>query len=273
MNKVNTNAKPRGLATVFSKLCNCKDIERPSRPSPCNSTKVDSPINRPDLSIYSQIQENQNGNTPSWDNPDIITNNWRPFKLLPESIIKVRNLSATVAAIHSQVHFYTSPFGIGTRREHKLTKIISIGAGQEVSLNFPLDQATLGGDQRIGVHVELEHPHDEQLINNFGSQVHDGSYTTESGRNFNLEIPVVNDSHSPRQINLQLLATDLIASISPTSHSFGPFEQRIFTLTVIVPSFLSGSASNVINREVTVVGRLATGELIGGVTKLLRIDN
>jgi hypothetical protein len=275
MNKISASHYPEstGLATVFSKLCNCKNPERPSKPSLCKSAEVDSPVNRPDLAIYSQTQAIQNGNVPSWDSPDIITNNWRPFRLNPEATIKVRNLSPTVAAINSQVHFYTSAFGIGTRRVLKLTRIISLGAGQEVSLNFPLDQETLNGDQRIGVHIQLEHPHDEQLINNFGSQVHDGSYTTESGRNFTLQIPVLNDSPSPRQINLQLMPTELIASVNPASHAFGPYEQIIVTLSVSVPAFLSGSASNVINREVTMVGRLATGELIGGITKLLRIDN
>lgn len=258
---------------ILSRLCNCGNTKRPSRPGKCGSVEVESSVKHPDLAIYSQQEIMLNGGTPSWNSPDIITNDWGPFRLKPESSIKVRNISPTVAAINSQVHFFTSPFGIGTRKTLKLTRVISIGAGQEIELNFPLDQQTLKEDQRVGVHILLEHPHDEALLNNFGSQVHDGSYTSESGRHFTLEIPVVNDAPITRQIQLQIMPTDLLATISPMNHSFGPNEQIIAVLTVTVPAFLSGTPGNVINRDVTVLGKLNTGELIGGVSKLLRIDN
>jgi hypothetical protein len=42
---------------------------------------------------------------------------------------------------------------------------------------------------------------------------------------------------------------------------------------VRVPAALVGSPASVINRGVTVMGRGATGELVGGVTRLLRINN
>jgi hypothetical protein len=260
------------IAGIFSKLCNCRNNPRPSRPASCKSAQVDSPVRHPDLAIYSQPEEITNGNVPSWDSPDIVSNNWRPFRLNPETNVKVRNVSS-VAAINSLVHFYTSPFGIGTRKELKLTKVITLGAGQEMSLDFPLDQQTLAGDQRIGVHILLEHPHDEHLINNSGSQVHEGAYTTESGRSFSVQIPVLNDYAGSRQIFLQIMPTDLLCTLTPVNHLFGAFEQIIATLHITVPAFLSGSATTEINRGVTVVAKTASGELVGGVTRLLRIDN
>lgn len=261
-----------GLAGIFSKLCNCRNTINPSKPLRCKSASVDSPVKHPDLAIYSQLEQISLGNFPTWDSPDILSNNWRPFQLKSETNIKVRNISS-VAAINSQVHFFTSPFGIGTRKELKLTKIVNLGTGQEAVLNFPLDQQTLSGDQRVGIHILIEHPHDDQLLNNSGSQVHDGAYTTESGRSFTVQIPVLNDSPISRQILLQILPTDMIATITPFNHSFGPFEQIVAKLHVTVPNFLNGSAANILEKSVTVRGSLASGELIGGVTRLLRIDN
>lgn len=253
--------------------CKCGGNSRKSNVSRCGNIDTSTPILKPDLAIYSQAEELQNGNIPSWDSPDIVTNNWRPFRLMPEARVKVRNISASVPAIQAQVHYYIAPFGIGTRREHKLTKVISLPPMGETELLFPLDQDTLGGDPRVGLHIVLEHPHDPNAINNVGAQVHDGGYTTESGRNFTVDIPVFNDSHFSREIVLSLMPTDLIASVTPSSRVFAPFEQFIAQLHIQVPGLLVGTADNVISRAVTVVGRLSSGELIGGATRLLRIDN
>src|SRR6202000_2035190 len=109
--------------------------------------------------------------------------------------------------------------------------------------------------------------------NNDGAQVHDGSYTTESGRTFTLAIPVLNNSNFTRQIQLAIMPTDLIATISNSNHTYAPYEQAIAQLHIEVPSFLVGSGSNIIERAVTVIRRLSDGALIGGATKLLRINN
>ena len=270
-NKKNITAStPRG---VLSRLCNCGVPKE--KHSGCKSIYLDTnqPVDKPDLAIYSQIEQLSKGIVPSWDNSDILTNHWNPFRLMLEAKVTIHNLSATASAMNALIHYYISPFGIGTKRTLMLTKKTNIDAGQSVDLYFPLAQSTVNGDQRVGVHFLIEHPHDSNTINNFGSQVHDGSYTTESGRSFSLQIPVFNDSNFTRQINLSIMPTDLLASITPLTHNFAPFEQIVATLQVDVPPFLAGSSSNVINRDVTVVGRLASGELIGGATKLLRIDN
>jgi hypothetical protein len=149
---------------------------------------------------------------------------------------------------------------------------VNVGPARQLDLLFPLHQEVLAGDPRTGVHILIEHPADRNEINNVGSQVHDGGYTTESGRSFNVSIPVVNDSGVSRQIDLAILPTDLVATINPASRMFGPFEQVIATLHIEVPGFLSGSPANEIARAVTVQAR-AAGQVIGGATRLLRIDN
>lgn len=244
-----------------------------ARPPHCSCTRVDdTPLDTPDLAIYSQAEVLAGGGIPSWDNPDIVTNDWRPFRLREEASVTVRNLSPTTSAANARIHMYTSPFGIGTRRELQLTRVVSIGAGQPSQLLFPLHQAILAGDPRVGVHIVIEHPTDTQTVNNAGSQVHDGGYTTESGRVFDVAIPVVNDSNQARTIDLVVLPTDLLATMTPTSRSFAPFEQVVAKLHIEVPGFLVGAPGNEIARAVTVLGRSA-GDVIGGVTRLLRIDS
>ena len=251
----------------------CQPKKRPQRKDCCAHVNSNQPIQRPDLAIYSQEEQLSLGNQPTWDNPDMTTNSWSPFQLNAESVIVVRNLSPTVSAVNGLVHFYTSPFGIGMPQTLLATRMVSIPPASQVELNFPLPAATLNGDQRIGVYVVLAHPHDTRLLNNRGSQVHEGAYTTESGREFDVSIPVLNDSNFPNEIQLAILPTDLTASITPASHLFTPHQQITATLHVKVPAALVGSSSSVINRGVTVAGRRPSGELVGGVTRLLRINN
>ncbi len=253
--------------------CRCGGSSRKDKSRQCITMPSDSPIEKPDLAIYSQKEELAAGNVPNWDSPDIVTNNWSPFRLKPEADVTIRNLSQTVPAINSLVNYFISPFGIGTRKELKLSKSVTVPAGAEVEIKFPLDQLTLKGDPRVGVHILIEHPHDPRSVNNEGSQVHDGGFTTESGRSFVVRIPVLNDSNFTRAIQLSLMPTDIIASISPSSHVYAPFEQITATLNIEVPNFLHGTPASYASRAVTVVGRLPGGELIGGATRLLRIDD
>lgn len=229
-------------------------------------------MDTPDLTIYSQTEVLADAGLPTWDNPDIVTNDWRPFRLRQEASVTIRNLSPTTSAANARVHMYTSPFGIGTRRELQLTRVVSMGAGEQAELLFPLHQAVLAGDPRVGVHIVIEHPTDTNTANNIGSQVHDGGYTTESGRIFDVAIPVVNESNLTRTIDLGVLPTDLLATVTPASRSFAPFEQIVASLHVEVPGFLVGAPGNEILRAATVLGRSA-GQAIGGATRLLRIDN
>jgi hypothetical protein len=254
-------------------LCNCG---RPSGPLPprCRCISVDeTPIETPDLAIYSQAEQLANGALPSWDSSDIVTNDWSPFRLRPEAEVTVRNLSATTSAVNASIHFYTSPFGIGTRRQLRLTRVVSLGPSQQVTLLFPLHQEVLSGDPRTGVHIVIEHPTDRVAINNAGSQVHDGAYTTESGRSFDVGLPVVNDSGVTRAFQLSILPTDLLANVTPSTYTFAPFEQIVANLHIEVPAFLSGTPGNAIARGVTVLARADGGQVIGGATRLLRIDS
>ncbi len=259
-------------ANFLSRLCNCRP-GFPYRNGKCKCITRHEPIEKPDVAIYSQLEIMKGGGIPSWNSPDIITNNWGPFKLMAEAKVIVRNISTTVSAVNALVHYFISPFGIGTVERLFATRYISLTPSSQVELLFPLDQSTLNGDQRAGVHIKIEHPNDPNLINNYGSQVHDGSFTTDSGRNFSIQIPVLNNSNFSRQIFLSILPTDIIASVAPLSHNFTPYEQILATLHIEVPSYMHGTPASYIEKEVSVIGRLSDNELIGGVTKMLRINN
>ena len=271
-----TNSLQSGAKVTHSILdgCRCSGT-RKARKTPCQTVIVHDTVETPDLAIYSQFEAIQNGQIPTWNSPDITTNDWSPFRLMSEAYVTVRNLSATVPAINAQVHYFISPFGIGTLKELKLTKIINLAPNSEETLNFPLDAATLDGDPRVGVHIQIDHPHDSNMNNNIGSQVHDGGYTSESGRTFSIQVPVYNNSNMSQQIQLAILPSDVIATVSPdpTFENFAPHEQKIAVLNIHIPDFLHGTNEAPLYHEVTLLGRLTTGELIGGITRLIRINN
>jgi len=231
-------------------------------------------VKYPDLAIYSQAEQLANDVPPTWNNPDIVTHYWRPFRLAREAQVTVRNLSAAAPAVNALVHFHTCPFGIGTRRELRLSRRLSLAPGEEIRLSFPLHAELMSADPRTGVHVEIEHPRDSNRLNNSGAQIHDGGYTSESGRDFPVLIPVVNDRAEARRIRLSIQPTDLIATLDVSSHDFAPFEQLLVNLRIVVPAFLSGTPDDPINRSVTVIGWAGdSGELVGGITRLVRVDD
>ena len=231
------------------------------------------PPERPDPAIYSQEQLLAGGSSASWDSPDILTNWWSPWRLMEETKVKVRNLSATAAASNVLVHLLRSGFGIGLSRTLELTRSVSLAPGETTQLLFPLPQAVLTGDPKTGVHIAIEHPTDQDAGNNRGSQVVFGALTSEDGRSFQLSFPVRNPVASAQQITLSLLANDLGASVAPAARVFGPLEQIQGQVSFAVPGFLHGSSAAPLDREVTIVGRGANGALIDGLTYIARIDD
>lgn len=213
------------------------------------------------------------GISPTWNSPDITTNFYSPFELFVEPEFKIRNLSATASAINTLVHVSTSPFGIGMQRTPLSTKVVNLAPSQEVTLLYPLPQSLLNGDQKIGVYVQIEHPHDKNLLNSRAAQIIFAVHTTEVGRSFSVQFPVLNQSGAARQITLSVLPNDLVTSLSPAVHSFAPFEQIQATLKIQVPNTIHGTPAAVVEKEVTVIGRAPDGSVIDGLTYVVRINN
>jgi hypothetical protein len=232
------------------------------------------PPDRPDPAIYSQDEQFSLGVVPTWDSPDILTNYWNPFRLMPEATVTVRNLSSVVSAVNAQVLVATSAFGIGQPRTPMSAQIISLAPGQQSQLLFAFPQSLLqAAEQRIGLHVRLIHPTDARTINNEGSQAIADAYTSQAGRQIALSFPVLNASVAAQQISLSVLPNSLAASVSPAAPMLSPFEQIIATLAVHTPSSLHGTPAAPARADVTVVGRDGSGKLIDGLTFVIWVDN
>ena len=251
---------------------------QPPRSSPgrdCCCITVDGPPpDRPDLAIYSQDEQFASGAAPTWDNPDIVTNYWNPFKLQPETSVTIRNLSTTAGAVNGQVSLYISEFGLGMPQTLLSRKAINLGPSQNDILLFPLSQAALGlADQRIGTYVRIDHPYDSTPINNAGSQLIADAYTSAVGRAFSVTFPVRNPLDSPQQITLSALPSELNTAITPATRAFAPLEQIVATVALQVPGAIHGSPAAEARRDVTIIALGAAGEVIGGLTYVVWIDN
>jgi len=249
----------------------CHPLRRPRSRACC--VQVKDPPRRPDPAIYSQEGQLAAGQEPNWNSPDITTNHWSPWRLYEEPEVKVRNLSPSVSAVNVLVHFAVSPFGIGTQQTPLGAQITTLAAGQEVVLKYPLPQAVLGGEPRIGTHVVIEHSADANLANNRGGQTIDGLFTSEAGRDLQLNFPVRNPLASPQQITLSVVANDLGAAVAPAVSGFAAFQQIDATLSLSVPNNLHGAPGADLRREITVMGWDQGNHLIGGLTFILRIDD
>lgn len=229
---------------------------------------VSNPPARPDPATYSQAQVIQQGQVPSWDSPDITTNNDIPWALLPETAVTVRNLSPTVAAVNTQIQVSLSGFGIGLPKTPLANQLATLPAAGQLTFNYPLPQSVMNGPQNIGLFVDIHHPNDSVEINNHGAQVVTAFDTKTFGRHREIEIPVANPSGAAQTITLAVLPNSVSAVIGPASHAFAPFEQIGAKLLVTVPAALHNTTESV-----TVVAHDGSGALIGGATLLIWVND
>jgi len=231
------------------------------------------PPQRPDLATYSQQEQISLGAAPSFNSPDITTNDDIPWKLRPSVELVVRNLSPDASAINALVNMSTSAFGIGMQQSPLSSQKINLAPSSQQTLWFPLPPALLTGDQSLGVFVVIEHPFDIRPINNTGAQVVKGVMASAVGRNASLVFPAQNSSGAPRSMTFSVLANSLGATITPAAHAFAAWEQINLTLHVSVPGGTHGSAGSPIRNEITVIATDNSGALVGGVTWIYWIDN
>ena len=254
-----------------SRWCGCKAEVSRTR-STCNSISVSQPIKKPDIAIYSQEEQFAVGRLPTWDNPDITTNNLAPLQLRPSADVRVRNISEVNAA-NVLVHCYLSPYGVNTPRRLYASKQINVLAAQSVEVSFPFDRATLEGDPRVGVHILIDHPYDPNIINNRGSQIIDGGQTSIISRTYETILPIANSSPYSREFTISALPTELEVNISPDRRIFPPHDYFPAKVVVKVPDFITGTSSDPVEKSATLVVRDVSGELIGGATIVLIVDN
>jgi hypothetical protein len=250
--------------------CECLGVPHTRRPGCCLEIPEDR-VRRPDLAIYSQQEVIARGGVPTWNSPDIITTNFPYTRLNDETQVTVRNVS-DIVAVGAVVHLSISRFGIGFNRLPAGSQTISLAPSASAGLSFPLSRAVVTGDPRIGFHIDIEHPHDRNRLNNAGSQVLAASLTSTAGRSIRLEIPVLNRSEFTRRLSLRVLADDVVATIAPASRSFGPNEEASVSLQTEVPASLRPTPDHGTRREVTVIATTDDGSLVGGLTQHIVVD-
>jgi len=228
----------------------------------------------PDLDTYSQAEQLATGAVPTWDSPDIDSNAWRPFKLLPTARVRIRNLSGLTGAINAQVTFSTSALtvGLGLQRVTRGIQVVSLAPAGQLELTFDLPAI----DHPLGLFVDIAHPYDPRLINNHGARQVFELSTRSEGRSIPLLIPVVNQSSNPTSISVVALPTDLNVSITwPSSFggSFAPLEQVDPTITIGVPTYLHGTSTSPSRHDVSLVARRSDGSLVDGITFVVWVDD
>jgi len=226
------------------------------------------PPKRPDPATYSQDEALALGQMPTWNSPDITTNNDIPWTLLSQVNVVVRNLSTTVSAVNTQVQVSLSGYGIGLPKTPLSNKLLTLPPNQSASLDFPLPPAVLAGPSSIGFFVQIYHPNDAREINSRGAQVVTAFNTQASGRAVTTSLPVANPAAGAQTINLSALPNNVSAVISPASHNFAPFEQIVTKLGVAVPASMHNT-----EETVTVVARNAAGTVIGGASLIIFVND
>jgi hypothetical protein len=251
----------------------CAPVRRSKSLSCCMET--DTPIDRPDLAIYSQAERFAAGAQPTWNNPDITTNLVGESKLMPEAQVRVRNNSGSASAVGANVCCFVSRFGIGYERQPIGTSTQNFAPGEERELLIPFPQAVLNGDQRIGFYVRIEHATDPVLINNEGAQILDPYATSVQGRAIATSFLVRNPVAGTQSIQIQQLATEpgIQASFSVASGAFGPLEERTCQVQIDVEAWLTGTPDNFVRRDITYVARGADGNVIDGLTFMVWVDS
>lgn len=248
---------PTHLAT---RLPGCEPLRREPA-SDCDAIQPEDPPKRPDPAIYSQREQLAAGSTPTWDSPDILTNWLFPTRPLDSVDVTARNESSETAAVGALVRVTVADFGIGMERSPIGSRKVDIPPGGAVDLDFPLPaEVREADDPRLGAFVDIEHPHDEVAINSAGDQVANW-VRVDPGETVTATFPVRNDAPGGRTITLTPHDDVVSASVTPTSHSFGPGETVTAELTVDVPDPYTDPPN-----PATVIARDGAGDLVGGLT-------
>ena len=259
--------------TWFQRFCDCSGRPR-KRPGDYCLRITNIPNHRPDLAIYSQDEELSLGRVPTWNSPDITTNDWGPFRLMEAVEVRITNRSTRANAGNALINLYVGPFGIGMPLSLTASRKVTVIHGNAVNIQFPLEGSLRSGDtQRLSFMVRAEHPYDTELINNQGSQCIDGRQTSLTGRHFAVDIPVKNPHPTiRRRITLQIVPGDLAASIDWDHYDFAPLEEKVVRLDITVPEGLRETEDASNKHPVTVIATYDGDKLLGGATIITRVD-
>lgn len=259
----------------------------PSNRSICNAQpksqtscclKVPSKIvHDPDPSIYDQQLVFDSGGAPTFDSPDISTQDLWPPTPAPNLGITVRNLSNQASANQTRIDLTWSAWGIGMPRTSIGSTFVNLARagfpGSQVSISVPAPPALMAA-ALFGLFVNVVNPYDTDLNNNAGEQTVNGFQTSKGGRSQSFVLPVRNPSGSTQTINLSAGPASVAswATILPATLTLGAGAQQNVTVSVVVPAAVPVSPPGTLfTAEIDVLATIG-GAYLGGVNIAVLVD-
>ncbi|MGA2887272.1 MAG: hypothetical protein ABSE51_04420 [Terracidiphilus sp.] len=250
---------------------------RPSSRTTCCIQVPSKIVHDPDPSIYDQQLVFNTGGAPTFDSPDISTQDLWPPTPASNLGVTVRNLSTVASANQTRVDLSWSVWGIGMPRTAIGSTFVNLAragfAGSQISISIPTPPA-LTAAALFGLFVNLVHPYDSNPNNNAGEQTVNGFQTSKGGRSQSFVVPVINPTSSAQTINLTAGPASVApwTTILPATFTLGAGAQQNVTVSIAVPAAVPVSPPGTLfTAEIDVIATIG-GVYLGGVNIAVLVD-
>lgn len=203
----------------------CPQFEKRQQSSPDCCLHIDDPPERADPATYTQAVELAAGRTPTWDSPDVVTNDSvPPYSLIDELGATIRNESSEVSAMNVRVRASYSEWGIGLERTDIGIKEVSLAPQEEVNLDYPFPDA-LDESDFWSFFTTVEFDTDDDRTNNFGGQAIKSVHVDEVGYEHTEHVPVGNRKSTSRQLSINVNQPSVMQVSVPNQVQLAPGER------------------------------------------------
>ena len=240
---------------VQNLLCHAAKSPRPWD----RSLNLREPPDTPDVGLYSPQALLTSGQAGSWNNPDI--------RLLPNGIVEVfvTNFSSTVPAIDASLRISIGDaYDFGGTWSVLSDVLVTILPRQRLPVRASLQLATHSYPAFIRVRAEVNHPFDENVLNNRGDRAAIRFDLGLTPPQSTLPIWIQNSQNSQQTISLSIISVppEIQATLPPPTVLL-PLERRLLHIALEPASSL---ATGTALADLTLVARDRAGALIDGLT-------
>lgn len=233
-------------------------------------------IHDPDPSIYDQQLVFASGGAPTFDSPDLSTQDLWPPRPSATLTATVRNLSSEASANQTRVDISWSVWGIGMPRSPIASAFVDLARagfpGSEATVSWTTPQAVTAA-KLCGIFVNVIHPYDRNPNNNYGEQTVNG-FQTSTGRSHSFVVPVRNPTGAVQTVNLTAGPASVApwVTIVPSTLTLGAGAQQNVMVSVNVPASIPASPPGTqISTEIDVLATIG-GAYLGGINIAILFD-
>lgn len=198
-----------------------------------------------------------------------------PPALSPTVQVTVGN-NGGVTAVNTLVRLSMSYLGIGRKRVPVGSQLVTIPANGQVTLDIPIPASFLAADPLtrlqnwLGVNVDVEHPHDQNLANDHTVSMWlapGGEFATVGGAGVDLSVPVFNEFSSGTEVVTFAVipAQGAVVTGVPAPVSLSPGQWQWVAVSLTVPAAFSNPGA-FLAPLATIVGVDSRGNFIDGLT-------